>query len=112
MLSKSLFNKYLIIAFVAVFGTARAQSECKEIKATIEVFQAGQKTEKASVAIDFHGESKSSFQITLLGTKGFSRKEVQEEEIKNLDQGKYMLVFTPKKDEDGFCIRHLEFTIK
>jgi|GEM_PF-6522068 len=111
MLSKSLFNKYLTIAFIAAFGMARAQTECKEIKATIEVFQAGQKAEKATVAIDFHGQRQSSFDITLLG-KGFSKKDIQEQEIKNLESGKYIIVFNPKNEEDGFCLKHIEFTIK
>ena len=112
MLPKSLSNKYLTIVFILAFGIAKAQTECEAIKATIEVFEAGQKSEKASVAIDFHGQAQSLFVITLLGVKGFSKMEIQEEEIKNLNKGKYMLVFTSRKEEDGFCIKHVEFTIK
>lgn len=105
-------NNYLTIVFVLAFGMVKAQTDCKDIKATIEVSEAGQKSEKASVTIDFHGQSQSLFVITLLGVKGFSKVEIQEEEIKNLNKGKYMLVFTSKKEEDGFCIKHVEFTIK
>jgi hypothetical protein len=107
----SFFYKYLIFFFLG-YGIAEAQPNCMEVKATIEVLHAGQMAEKASVFIDFHGHSRTLFQVTLLGTKGFYRKEIQEEEIKNLYPGKYMLVFTSRNEEDRFCIKHLEFTIK
>jgi hypothetical protein len=112
MLPKSFLNNYLTVVLVLAFGIATAQSECKEIKATIEVFGAGQKSEKPLVTIDFHDQPQSLLVITLLGVKGFSQMEIKEKEIKNLNKGKYMLVFTSRREEDGFCIKHVEFTIK
>jgi hypothetical protein len=88
-----------------------AQSHCKEIKAEVEVFQAGQKTEKASVNIDFKGQSAFLFSITLFGPKGYS-KDIVESEIKGLEPGSYTLVFVPKNESDNYCMKHLQFTIK
>ena len=110
--TKLLLNRYLTFCFVISSLAAFAQDNCKEIKATIEVFQPGQKEEKGSVKIDFHGQSSSAFSITLFGPKGYLRKDIQELELKNLDQGKYVCVFDPKRKEVGFCIKHFEFTVK
>lgn len=112
MLSKSLFNNYLLIAFFLAFGVSQAQTRCKEIKATIEVYQRGQKGEQASVVIDFKDQAKSSFDVTLLGPKGYIKRDIQESEINNLPVGVYTLVLTSKREEDGYCIKHFDFTIK
>jgi hypothetical protein len=112
MLPKSLSNNYLIIVFVLTFGIAKAQTACTEIKATIEVFQSGQKSEKASVSIDFKDQSQSSFSVFLFGIKGLHKKNIEGDEIKDLDRGKYLLVFTSRREEEGFCMKQVEFTIK
>jgi hypothetical protein len=91
---------------------ALGQDKCKEIKATIEISQAGQKAEKGSITIDFKGQSASLFSITLVGPKGYSKKDIAENEIKGLDAGSYTLVFGPKNDGDSFCMKHIQFTIK
>src|SRR5882762_717877 len=111
MLPKSLLNNYLIIVFFLIFGRANAQTGCKDINATIEVFQAGQKSEKASVAIDFHGLFIGSFKITIIGPQGYYKKDIQESEIKDLLKGTYTLVFVPKDERDNYCMKHFEFTI-
>ena len=110
MLPKSFLNSYLTFVLVLAFGITNAQN-CKDIKATIEVFQAGQKSEKASVAIDFHGQSVAFFNITIIGPQGFYKKDIQESEIKDLLKGTYTLVFVPKEEKDNFCMKHFEFTI-
>ena len=111
MLPKLLLNKYLTIAFLLTFGIAKAQTDCKDIKATIEIFQAGQKAEKASVTIDFHGQSTSSFTVSIIGPKTFFKKDIKETEVKELHKGTYTLVFAGKREEDNYCMKHLEFTI-
>ena len=110
--TKLLLNSYLTFCLVTCSLAALAQDNCKEIKATIEVFQAGQKAEKGSVKIDFHGQSQSSFSVFLFGMKLVKRKEIEGDEIKDLEPGRYMLVFTSRKDEDDFCIKQTEFIIK
>jgi hypothetical protein len=112
MLPKSFLNNYLLIAFVLAFEVANAQSNCKDIKATIEVFQAGQKAQKASVVIDFHDQPQSSFEVFLLGSKGFAKRDILETEIRDLAKGQYTLVFSSRREEDGYCIKHFEFIIK
>ena len=109
--TKLLLNRYLTFCLVICSFAARAQDNCKEIKATIEVFQAGQKAEKASVKIDFKGQSNSNLNLTLIGPKGFFRKDIQESEIQGLQKGAYSLVITPKREEDNFCQKHFGFTI-
>lgn len=109
---KLLLCNCLIFAIALSLCSAHAQNNCKEIKATIEVFQAGQKSEKASVSIDFKGQSQFSFAVFLFGLKRVKRKEIEGNQIKDLDQGKYLLVFTSRRDEDDFCIKQTEFTIK
>ena len=111
MLPKSFLNNYLTIAFVLALGIANAQTGCKDIKATIEVFQAGQKGEIASVMIDFHGQSNAELSISLIGPKGYFKKDIQESEIKDLQKGTYTIVFSSKK-EDNFCMKHFEVIIK
>ncbi|HTH55439.1 MAG TPA: hypothetical protein VL728_05295 [Cyclobacteriaceae bacterium] len=109
--TKILLNSCLSFCIVICSLAALAQDNCKEIKATIEVFQAGQKTEKASFKIDFKGQPSSLFSITLIGPKGYSKKDITEDEIKGLDAGSYTLVFAPK-DESSYCMKHFQFTIK
>jgi len=74
MLPKSLSSKHLTIVFILAFGIAKAQTGCKEIKATIGVFQAGQKSEKASITIDFQGQPTTSFTVSIIGPKPFSKR--------------------------------------
>jgi hypothetical protein len=111
MLPKSLSNKYLTIVLILAFGIAKAQSGCKEIKATIEVFQVGQKSEKASVTIDFHGQPTISFIVSIIGPKTFFKKDIKETELNELQKGTYTLVFAGRHEEDNYCMKHLEFTI-
>jgi hypothetical protein len=111
MLPKSLLNNYLTIAFLLAFGTAKAQTDCKDIKATIEVFQAGQKAEKASVTIDFKDQPKSLFEVSLLGPKGYSKKDIQESEVSELNTGVYTLIIVYKRKDD-VCMKYFEVKIK
>lgn len=112
MSTKLFLNNYLTFLLVMCLSLANAQSNCKEIKATIEVFQAGQKEDKGLVTIDFHGQSRYSFEVSIIGTRGYFKKDIQENEIKEIEKGTYTLVFTSRKEEDNFCIKHFEFIIK
>lgn len=109
--TKILLSRYLTFCFLICSVGTQAQDNCKEIKATIEVFQAGQKTDKASFTINFHGQSSASLNLTLIGPKGFFRKDIQENEVKDLQKGAYTLVITPRREEDNFCQKHFGFTI-
>jgi len=109
--TKILLNSYLSFCFVICSLVASAQGNCKEIKATMEVFQAGQKAEKASITIDFHGHPISELFVTLIGPKGYFEKDIQESEIKDLQKGTYTLVITSKRKEDNYCQKHFGFTI-
>jgi hypothetical protein len=109
--TKILLNSYLTFCIVICSWKVQAQDKCREIRATIEVSQAGQKTEKASLTIDFRGQSSSSLNVTLIGPKGFFRKDIQENKVKDLEKGTYTLVITSKKEEDNFCQKHFGFTI-
>ncbi|HCW08540.1 MAG TPA: hypothetical protein DGG95_14370 [Cytophagales bacterium] len=97
---------------VLCFGLVRAQGDCKETKATIEVLQASQNDDKALVKINFHDQNSLSFQVSLVGPKGFFKDNIQEKEIKGLKEGTYTLVLTPIHEKDNFCMKHFEFTIK
>jgi uncharacterized membrane protein len=110
--TKLLLNSYLTFCLVTCSLAALSQDNCKEIKATIEVFQSGQKAEKASLAIDFHGHPISDLFVTLIGPKGYFEKDIQETEIKDLQKGTYTLVITSKRKEDNFCQKHFGFTVK
>ena len=112
MSTKLFLNNYLTFFLLLCVGLANAQDNCKEIKATIEVFQAGQKAGAASVVIDFHGQASSQFAVTLIGPKGYYKKDIIETEVKGLNKGSYTLVFSPKNESDNFCMKRLALTIK
>lgn len=107
------YSTVLLITFLLLGFrfSAKAQSECKEIKATIEVFQAGEKAEKASIEIVLEGQSISLLEIALVGPKGYFKKDIQETVIMNLQKGNYTLVLSSKKESYNFCQKHFEFTI-
>ena len=108
---KSFLNNYLTVVLVLTFGIADAQSDCKDIKATIQVIEAGQKSKEASLTIDFNGQASTSFTVSIIGPKSYFKRDVREKEVKELGKGTYTIVFVGKREEDNFCMKHLEFTI-
>ncbi|MBS1680199.1 MAG: hypothetical protein JST48_00660 [Bacteroidetes bacterium] len=109
---KLFLNSGLTICLMACISVAKAQGNCKEVKATIQVIQSDETYGKGSVKIDFKGQSRQGIAVSLVGSKGYFKKDILEDEIKELNKGAYTLVFNSKTEEDNFCIKHFEFTIK
>jgi hypothetical protein len=110
--AKRFLGNYLTLALIFSCGICLAQSDCKEVKASIEVFQAQNEAENGSIKINFNGQSGASFILTLIGPKQYYLKDIQETEIKGLKKGTYTLVVNGRKEQDNFCQKHFEFMIK
>ena len=112
MLTKTFFGKYLTLGFLFLSLCAFEESDCKEINASIEVFDAKQDGQNGSVKIDFKGQSSSSFVTSLVCPKKYFKKDILTYEVTELKKGIYTLVLVGKNERDNFCPKHFEFTVK
>lgn len=105
---KLLLNRYLLILFFLTSGSLKAQTNCKEVKAEIEVSKADG---NQVVKIDFKGQKTDQLTISLVGPKGYLKTDIEEKEIKGLASGKYTLVINGRR-EGEYCLKHFQFTIE
>ncbi|MFM7487592.1 MAG: hypothetical protein ACKO13_11830 [Cytophagales bacterium] len=103
-------QKIILVGIFSSFFVEGFSQNCKPVNVNVVAFDIIH-GKQGSVKIDYFNQDEE-FKAYLIGPSGLLKKDVIDREIMGLAKGTYTLVITGRIDNDNYCIKPVEFSIK